>query len=85
MARVAEIAETKGVTAGQLALAWVLAQGTDIVPIPGTTRRSHLTENIAAAQLVLKTGELAAISDAMPDDAICGERYPEAMMRMVNQ
>jgi aryl-alcohol dehydrogenase-like predicted oxidoreductase len=82
--RVGEIAQRKGITAGQLALAWVLAQGEEIVAIPGTTRRSHLEENIGALDVELSEGDLAAIQDAMPVDAINGLRYPDAGMRALN-
>jgi aryl-alcohol dehydrogenase-like predicted oxidoreductase len=82
--RVKQIAAGKGVPAGQLALAWVLAQGRDIVPIPGTTRRSHLEQNIAAVELDITQSELSDIAAAMPPGAASGMRYPEEMMRMVN-
>jgi len=82
--RVTEIAKAKGITPGQLALAWVLAQGKDIVPIPGTTRRGHLEENVAATQVRLTEQELAAINAAAPKGAASGTRYPEAVMHMVN-
>jgi aryl-alcohol dehydrogenase-like predicted oxidoreductase len=82
--RVEQMAAGKGVTAGQLALAWVLAQGKDIVPIPGTTRRSHLEQNIVAVDLNLTQGDLSHIAAAMPPGAASGMRYPEEMMRMVN-
>jgi aryl-alcohol dehydrogenase-like predicted oxidoreductase len=82
--RVEQMAAAKGVSAGQLALAWVLAQGKDIVPIPGTTRRSHLEQNIAAVELDITPSDLSAIADAMPPGAASGLRYPEEMMRMVN-
>ena len=71
-------------TAGQLALAWVLAQGKDIVPIPGTTRRSHLEQNIAAVDLNLTQSDLSEIAAALPPGAASGTRYPEEMMRLVN-
>lgn len=71
------MAATKGVTAGQLALAWVLAQGADVVPIPGTERISYLEENTAAAAVELSEDELAQLADAVPADAIRGERYPD--------
>ncbi len=83
VARVEELAADKGVTAGQLALAWVLAQGTDIVPIPGTKRRTYLEENVVAADVELTGDELGAIADALPEAA--GTRYPEAMMRSVGR
>jgi aryl-alcohol dehydrogenase-like predicted oxidoreductase len=80
--RVKELAEEKGITPGQLALAWVLSRGEQIVPIPGTKRRSYLEENIAAADVRLSAEESARIADAVP--AAAGERYEEAGMRTVN-
>ncbi len=82
--RVEKMAAAKGVTAGQLALAWVLAQGEDIAPIPGTTRRSHLELNIAAVDLELTPSDLSDIAAVMPPGAASGLRYPEEMMRMVS-
>jgi len=82
--KVEEIAREKGVTTSQLALAWVLAQGQDIVPIPGTKRRKYLEQNAGAAEIVLSQEELAAIEDVFPKDAVSGLRYPEAMMKSVN-
>ncbi|MGW5724271.1 aldo/keto reductase [Amycolatopsis sp. NPDC003865] len=76
-----KLAEEKGVTAGQLALAWVQSQGEDVVPIPGTKRRKYLEENVAAASLELTADDLAAIEAAAPADAIAGERYPERLAR----
>jgi aryl-alcohol dehydrogenase-like predicted oxidoreductase len=81
---VEKLAKGKGVTAGQIALAWVLAQGNDIVPIPGTTRRNHLDENIAAVQITLTEKELDDINNVIPKDAVSGLRYPESGMKMVN-
>jgi aryl-alcohol dehydrogenase-like predicted oxidoreductase len=75
------LAEEKGVTAGQLALAWVQAQGEDVVPIPGTKRRTYLEENVAAASLELTAADVEAIEAAAPADAIAGERYPERLAR----
>ncbi|WIX79801.1 aldo/keto reductase [Amycolatopsis carbonis] len=75
------LAERKGVTAGQLALAWVQAQGDDVVPIPGTKRRKYLEENVAAAQLELSEEDIAAIEQAAPADAVAGARYPERLAR----
>ena len=80
-----EIAERKGVTPGQLALAWVLAQGDDIVPIPGTKRRKYLEENIAAGSVVISKPEMAEIIAALPKGAAAGERYPESMMKLINR
>jgi aryl-alcohol dehydrogenase-like predicted oxidoreductase len=83
--KIGEIAAEKGVNASQLALAWALAQGQDIVPIPGTKRRQYLEQNAAAADIVLSQTELAAIDDVFPKDAVSGPRYPEAMMTTVNR
>jgi aryl-alcohol dehydrogenase-like predicted oxidoreductase len=78
VARIEELAAAKGVTPAQLALAWVMAQGDDIVPIPGTKKVPRLEENAAAADVVLSDDELREIADALPDAA--GLRYPEQMM-----
>ncbi|KFU83214.1 Predicted oxidoreductase [Amycolatopsis lurida] len=75
------LAEQKGVTAGQLALAWVQAQGDDVVPIPGTKRRKYLEENAAAARLELSEVDIEAIETAAPAEAFAGERYPERLAR----
>jgi len=83
--RVTAIAERKGITPGQLALAWVLAQGEDIVPIPGTKRRKYLEENIAAGTVAISETELAEIAAALPRDAAAGERYPASMMAFLNR
>lgn len=81
---VKRIAGTKGITPGQLALAWVLAQGNDIVPIPGTKRRKYLEENAAAAEVKLTASDLASIEAVMPRGAASGMRYHEAGMRRLN-
>ncbi|HEX5305099.1 MAG TPA: aldo/keto reductase [Dyella sp.] len=78
------LANRKGCTPAQLALAWVLAQGQDIVPIPGTKRRSRLDENLDALHVSLSAAELAEINAVFPPDAAAGTRYPEAMMAAVN-
>ena len=83
--RVTAIATEKGVTPAQLALAWVIAQGNDIVPIPGTKRVKTLEENAAAVDLVLSGEDLARIDAVFPKDAAAGTRYPEASMRSVNR
>jgi aryl-alcohol dehydrogenase-like predicted oxidoreductase len=75
--RVREIADEKGVTAGQLALAWVLHQGEDIAPIPGTKRVAYLEENVAATEIELSTDDLRRIDEAAPHGAAAGERYPD--------
>jgi aryl-alcohol dehydrogenase-like predicted oxidoreductase len=81
--RVADIASRKGCTAGQLALAWLLAQGDDVVPIPGTKRIERLAENIGAAAVNLTAADVAEITQSVPADAVAGLRYPEAQMKSV--
>ena len=83
--RVAEIARRKNCTNSQLALAWVLAQGEDIIPIPGTKRRAFLEENLAAVDIALSEEDLARINAALPPGAAAGSRYPETMMDSVNR
>jgi aryl-alcohol dehydrogenase-like predicted oxidoreductase len=83
--RVREIAAEKGVTPGQLALAWLLAQDSDIVPIPGTKRRKYLEENAAAADITLTEKDLRRIEEAAPVGVAAGERYNEASMHTVNR
>ncbi len=85
VARLTEIAKEKGCTPSQLALAWVMAQGDDIVPIPGTKRRKYLEENAGAANVRLTAEDLARIDRAAPQGAAAGTRYPEAMMAFVNR
>ncbi|MEV0387850.1 aldo/keto reductase [Nonomuraea sp. NPDC050643] len=75
-AGVKEIADAAGVTAAQISLAWLLAQGDDIVPIPGTKRLRYLEENAAAADVTLAAEQLAALLEAVPADAVRGSRYP---------
>jgi aryl-alcohol dehydrogenase-like predicted oxidoreductase len=81
--RVAAIALEKNCTIGQLALAWLLAQGEDVIPIPGTKRRNRLLENLGAAQVALSEADLARISEAIPAGAAAGLRYPEMQMNSV--
>ena len=81
---VEEIASQKGCTVSQLALAWVLAQGGDVVPIPGTKRRKYLEEDLAALDVTLTPEDLKRIDDAAPKSAVAGTRYPETMMRSLN-
>ncbi len=83
--RVREVAEGKGITPGQLALAWLLAQGDDIVPIPGTKRRDYLEENAGAASVRFTEEDLARIEEAMPRGSAAGERYGEVQMRAVGR
>jgi aryl-alcohol dehydrogenase-like predicted oxidoreductase len=80
VSRIGELAHKMGCTPGQLALAWVLAQGPDVVPIPGTKRRNYLEENAGAARVTLSSEDLAAIDRAAPKGAAAGPRYPAAMM-----
>jgi aryl-alcohol dehydrogenase-like predicted oxidoreductase len=82
--KVQEIASEKGIKASQLALAWVLAQGENVVPIPGTKRRKYIEENAAAVNIELSADELKQIEDVFPLDAVAGLRYPEEMMKSVN-
>lgn len=81
--RIEEIAAEKGCTAGQLALAWVAAQGDDVVPIPGTKRRDFLEENVAALDVVLTDEDRARIDTAAPLGVAAGSRYPQSFMKFV--
>jgi aryl-alcohol dehydrogenase-like predicted oxidoreductase len=83
--RVEEIAAEKGCTPAQLALAWVLAQGEDIVPIPGTKKRKYLEENVGALDVKLTAEDLRRINEVFPVGAAVGPRYPEEMMKVVGQ
>jgi aryl-alcohol dehydrogenase-like predicted oxidoreductase len=83
--RVRAIAQRKGVTAAELALAWVLAKGEDLVPIPGTKRRKYLEEDAAAADIKLTPQEVAELEAAIPQNAIVGERYNPAAMRAIDR
>lgn len=83
VANIEAMAKAKGCTAGQVALAWLLAQGTDIVPIPGTKRQDRIDQNIAALDVVLSAGEVAQLSAALPPGAAAGTRYAEAQMKAV--
>jgi aryl-alcohol dehydrogenase-like predicted oxidoreductase len=82
--RVRELAERKGVTPSQLAIAWVLAQGDDVVPIPGTKRRSYLEENLGTLDVELTAEDLAAIEQVTPRGSAAGERYTPENMANVN-
>jgi aryl-alcohol dehydrogenase-like predicted oxidoreductase len=83
--RVSEIARAKKCTVAQLALAWVLAQGEDVVPIPGTKHRKYLWENIGALDVFLTSEDLARLDEVAPPGAAAGLRYAEAAMQMVNR
>jgi aryl-alcohol dehydrogenase-like predicted oxidoreductase len=82
--RIRQLADQKGVTPGQLAIAWVLAQGDDIVPIPGTKRRRYLEENLGALDVRLTPEELAGIEEISPRGVASGDRYAPAMMSVIN-
>ena len=82
--KVEELAGDKGVTASQLALAWVLSRGENVVPIPGTKRVKYIEQNAAAVDITLTDDELKQIDDIFPLNAASGQRYPEHMMRSVN-
>jgi aryl-alcohol dehydrogenase-like predicted oxidoreductase len=84
VAKIEEIAREKGVQASQLALAWVLAQGDDIVPIPGTKRRKYLEENAGALAIRLTADDLARIAAVLPEGGAAGGRYSEQAMRYIN-
>lgn len=84
VARINDLAQQKHCTASQLALAWVLAQGNDIVPIPGTKRVNYLEENLRALEVELSVNELAQLDEIAPKGAAAGNRYPVAMMNTVN-
>src|ERR1700739_1051789 len=83
--KVKEIAKEKGCQPSQLALAWVMAQGKDIVPIPGTKRRKYLEENVAAVEIKLTKEDRARIDKVFPPDAASGQRYPEPIMALVDR
>lgn len=83
--KIKALAKKKGCQPSQLALAWVLVQGEDIIPIPGTKRRRYLEENITAVDISLTDAELAEINAVFPVDAAAGLRYPEEMMRLADQ
>jgi aryl-alcohol dehydrogenase-like predicted oxidoreductase len=82
---VREIADARGATPGQVALAWLLAQGPDIIPIPGTKRRRYLEENVASADLQLSPAELERLDQALPPDVVAGPRYDERMMALIDR
>jgi len=85
VAEVRSLAEEKHVTAGQLALAWLLAQGEDIVPIPGTTKMHRLEENLGAARIELTIDNLREIDSAASKITVQGDRYPAQMQRLINR
>jgi len=79
------VAAEKGATPGQIALAWLLAKGDDVVPIPGTKRRSYLEENIAAAEIALSADDMARIDSALSPESVSGPRYSPQMMSMIDR
>lgn len=85
VARLEELAAAKGVTAGQLALAWVQHRGEDVVPIPGTRRQKNLEENLAALTVRLSPEDLAAIEAAAPAERIAGDRYDATSLTLVDR
>ena len=82
--RVKKLAAESGLTASQLALAWVLAQGEDIVPIPGTKHRKYVEQNAAAVEVALTPEIVEELKTIFPPDAAAGDRYPEAMKTLLN-
>ena len=84
MARINDLAQQKHCTPGQLALAWVLAQGADIVPVPGTKRVAYLEENLGALEVSLSANERRQLDEIAPQGAAAGLRYPAAVMGSVN-
>jgi aryl-alcohol dehydrogenase-like predicted oxidoreductase len=85
VAKVEQIAKEKKCTPGQLALAWLLAQGEDIIPIPGTKKRHYLEENIGALNVKLSAQDLRRLEEVAPKGAVAGQRYPEHLMSLVNR
>jgi aryl-alcohol dehydrogenase-like predicted oxidoreductase len=83
--QVQDLAAEKGVTAGQLALAWVLAQGDYVIPIPGTKQRKYLEENVAVLDVKLSREELLAMEAIFPANATAGLRYPEEVMKLLDR
>jgi aryl-alcohol dehydrogenase-like predicted oxidoreductase len=83
LAPLERIAAERNATASQVAIAWVMAQGEFIVPIPGTKRRTFLEENLGAAEITLTAGEIATLSETFSPAAIAGTRYPEAQLKGV--
>jgi len=85
VSRLKDAARDKGCTPGQLALAWILAQGEDMVPIPGTTKIKHLEENVAAMQVLLAEAEVKGLAEIFPPGAAAGDRYYEHGMKMIDE
>jgi aryl-alcohol dehydrogenase-like predicted oxidoreductase len=83
--KIREIADRKNATPGQLALAWVLAKGEDVVPIPGTKRRKYLEENAAAVDIRLTAEDVAELEAVVPVEAVAGSRYAPAQMKAIDR
>jgi aryl-alcohol dehydrogenase-like predicted oxidoreductase len=83
--RIQEVAQDKQCSPAQLAIAWVLAKGENIVPIVGTKRRNYLEENIRALNVKLTSDEVRRLDEAVPRGAAVGERYPEATLKLLNR
>ncbi len=79
------IAQKRGVTASQLALAWVIAKGNDVVPIPGTKRHKYLEENADAVEIKLSAADIVELVDAVPVDQVIGDRYAAANMKAIDR
>lgn len=82
--KIEEMAAERGATAAQLALAWVLAQGEEVIPIPGTKRRKYLEENVKALEIELSDEDLKRIEEVFPHESVAGPRYAEGMMKLIN-
>ena len=82
---VREVASAHGATSAQVALAWLLAKGEDVVPIPGTKRRTYLEEDVGAADLRLSAADVARLDAALPPEAVAGPRYNERMMSYIDR
>jgi aryl-alcohol dehydrogenase-like predicted oxidoreductase len=82
---VRDLARSRGATPAQIALAWLLHKGDDIVPIPGTKRRRYLEENLAAAEVTLKPAEMEQLDAALPPEVVAGPRYSESMMSLIDR
>jgi aryl-alcohol dehydrogenase-like predicted oxidoreductase len=82
---VGDVAQAKGATRAQIALAWILHKGRDIVPIPGTKRRKYLDENVAAAEITLSSEDMAKLDAALAPEKVSGPRYNAARMKQVDR
>lgn len=85
VATINALAKQKNATSSQIAIAWLLYKGKDLVPIPGTKKRTYLEENIAAAKILLSEEEVKKLSDSLPEGTTAGKRYSEKMMAFINR